>query len=55
MPIYSPPVALGTTPTFTVSGDTPDRTINISVTTLNEGLNVLATLIKDLKTAGIIP
>jgi len=55
MPLVNPPVNLNQTPTFTLSGDTTDRNINVGVTTVNELSNVLATLMRDLATAGIVP
>lgn len=54
MPIYNPPPSQASGGSYTVTGETPDRVINVATTTLNEALNVLGTLIEDLKTAGIL-
>jgi len=39
---------------YAVTGATTDRTINVGVTTMDEGHNVLATLIADLQARGIV-
>jgi hypothetical protein len=54
MPIYNPPPTQASAGTYTVSGVDTDRTINVDVTTLNELLNVVGTLILDMKTAGLL-
>jgi hypothetical protein len=40
--------------TYTATGVTPDRAINVGATTLNEVAMVLGTLINDMKAAGLI-
>lgn len=40
-------------PAYTLTGVDADRVINVDSTTFNEALNVLGTVIQDLKTSGI--
>ena len=54
MPIYNPPPTQASGGAYTVTGETPDRVINVGATTLNEAVNVLGTLVEDLKTAGVL-
>lgn len=54
MPLYNPPPTQANAGTYTVTGETVDRNINVGVTTLNEALNVLGTLIEDMKAAGLL-
>lgn len=54
MPVYNPPPTQASAGSYTVTGETPDRTINVATTTLNELLNVVGTLIEDMKAAGLL-